>query len=492
MEKCAFLFLLLPVLVHSACTCINQKYPCWADSSCWSYSQEFCLSKGGEYCEWQPCQVANCVTCNPEGTECQDCNSSYILTTATECTSPAVAFAATETKILDNMVLLKDSSIYSALKSGFEGSDSGARHDAVLTAVRAFLYFYGDQADLIIVFPKEKLSGSSTYGQYWGYSEDGLLQGYIAINMYTPGYTVMMMHEMGHNWNVFLTNVLPNNPFYSHWGITALDKQGQLGGYSREAIKCVNPADRIPSPTASCTPESNGNVNVIVDWTLGSPQTSNDGTGPYANLELYVMGLLTDEEVTDEYLTYCEISYADYIAARQASSDQISCTNLHIKTAADVKSDMNQEKRMKPDGEQHNNLKVAAVVVTDDGLSSFSNESVGLTWLSEYIKKLPETFAESTNNRATISFEISAPTPSPTVPGTTLAPIPSPTVAPIPSPTVPGTTYAPTIKKIIDNGNQTASPISSPTFSSSASHSGGYYYLAFIPFLFILFTNIVN
>lgn len=326
------------------------------------------------------------------------------------------AFADVETKVVEteaanNLVFVKSSSLYSRLQKAYEEGDRGTCLNAI---TRASLYFYGDQPDFIYIFPSVTLPGQYNYGQFFRWTDTNIastLKGYITFNGYTNMGTIAFMHELGHNWFFFLSDLLPNNQVgqFTHWGVAALDKRGQLGGFTRSAITCTNPNGRIPSTSASCTAEANGKVNIRVDWALGAPSSSHDGTGGFAKMELFIMGLLTYEEVKDEWVTYCEITYTEYANARgpQGTGDVVPCDVLHIVTAAQIQQGMNANLRMQPGGTLPNNLKVATVVLFDSELpASVSDATDEVKWLSNYIDTRPAVWAQSTNNRSTLSFKI--------------------------------------------------------------------------------------
>ena len=132
------------------------------------------------------------------------------------------------------------------------------------------------------------------------------------------------MHELTHNY-VGPYTLLPSNFFGSHWGLTAFAEPhaGMLGGYAHGAFTCVSPAGRVPSSASLCA-----TAQISVDTSAGSPSTSHDlSPARYPNAELYIMGLLTADELraAGGELAYCRIPNMG-AASCSSGTCTISCT----------------------------------------------------------------------------------------------------------------------------------------------------------------------
>lgn len=83
MEKYAFLFFILPALVHSNCPCNNSNYPCLYIDHCFSATESICTNNGGKYCG---------VTASPTTAPTTDAPTATSPTTASPTTaSPTTA-----------------------------------------------------------------------------------------------------------------------------------------------------------------------------------------------------------------------------------------------------------------------------------------------------------------------------------------------------------------------------------------------------------------
>ena len=107
-----------------------------------------------------------------------------------------------------------------------------------------------------------------------------------------------------------------------HWDFAALDKHRMFGGYAQNAFICKDPKNRIPTKSKPC------NINWLISFTyyLGSVSTSHDNIGPYAKIELMVMGLLSAAEISGEESVHCK--NMDYEVCYQTKKYSVKCEEI--------------------------------------------------------------------------------------------------------------------------------------------------------------------
>merc|ERR1712232_865325 len=115
-----------------------------------------------------------------------------------------------------------------------------------------------------------------------------------------------------------------------HWGMSALEKQGMLGGFARTNMKCKS------GTWPDCNTNGQGGYVVLWDFSSGAPAQSHDAIGAYSKYELQLMGLYTAAELANEPpIVTCEgvPSQQQY----QSGTDvEVTCTNISKWTSAQV------------------------------------------------------------------------------------------------------------------------------------------------------------
>eukprot|EP00927_Polykrikos_kofoidii_P050921 TRINITY_DN4475_c0_g1_i1.p1 TRINITY_DN4475_c0_g1~~TRINITY_DN4475_c0_g1_i1.p1 ORF type:complete len:480 (-),score=41.55 TRINITY_DN4475_c0_g1_i1:30-1307(-) len=376
-------------------------FPCWAyyksKCSCWGVDASTCGNIGGQYCSRPESCVDNCKVCE-SSTACKTCNDGYFVWDG-ECATNGDKFSGSTTSIYPkgNLMLFGNKEAYDALSAAYAGSD---RYGAIEFAARGFLNFYKDVFDGIIVIPYQNMAGTQTNGQQWGGSalqeSNGRLQSLITLQNYgSRASFIPLLHEVGHRWGVF--NVLPGLPC-CHWGMSAMDKQGHLGGFGRDTITCKS--GTYP----------NCNTNAFEwDFDAGSTQTSNDGIGAYSKYELLLMGLYSAAELaSEEPLVYC----ADASKTHGSGKVDISCSSIEKLTPAQVSGAISESQKKKQIARGDTVRMVALVLfpssadATAEAQTSTFKSGSDLDALNSYIEKTPGRFREATYKRASMSFAV--------------------------------------------------------------------------------------
>jgi hypothetical protein len=106
-------------------------------------------------------------------------------------------------------------------------------------------------------------------------------------------------HEVAHHWGIYLDKSLGfgdkfEGGYAAHWGTASV--YGQLGGFDGATLRCKTPAGAVPP---GCTAEADGRVQYVVG--RFSPLSGISLEMPYAPLELYLMGLVSAEEIPQTY-----------------------------------------------------------------------------------------------------------------------------------------------------------------------------------------------
>jgi len=358
------------------CTCANENYACYAryngQCSCWSIAKAQCGQMGGQFCT----QPDNCDF--KVGGECL--------------TAKAVFDSGTKIHAKRNLVLLGNERVYRALRDGYNGAIP--RHEAISLAVRGFLHFYSGDYDGIMVFPHERLSGSQTHGEHWhGHKVfKGRVISMISLQNYGRGLVGPFLHEIMHRWGVFLDFI--DGP---HWGLTAFDKHGMLGGFGRDGMECAS-GGRFPN--------CNGG-RVRWDFDAGSAQTSHDGIGKYSKWDLLLMGVMSKGDLSSEPpLVHCQNPSRTWGPGLQT----VTCGSLKTKTAEQVLAALNPEVEQLQIRRGRKLRFIALAIlptpgaVEDEKGSGKFRAGSGLEALDEYIEATPARFEDATRGRASLSF----------------------------------------------------------------------------------------
>ncbi len=196
----------------------------------------------------------------------------------------------------------------------YEDLDASERKNLDAPA-RLFYEYFKDEYDFLFFISPDELdvkldglhetvhantipgTGVTEFSPEQYYGSDGTLMSAIGLVFRSAEQRPPFAHEVMHHWAQHLDKSLGFGDDFqggeaSHWGTTSVN--GVLGGFDATTLRCKTPLDAVPP---GCTPEDSGRIHYVVD--TFSPLGSNFApTRPYAPLELYMMGLLGAEEIS--------------------------------------------------------------------------------------------------------------------------------------------------------------------------------------------------
>lgn len=176
------------------------------------------------------------------------------------------------------------------------------------SALEAFYADHGDDYDFIyLMVPDENfqvrglhVNVRSRFAPEIGLVHPGLpalaarwprLRSVLVMAQPPTARTGPMIHELVHYWGQALGSAPALGfPANSHWGMTGVN--GQLGGFDPKSLHCKEPNEAVPP---HCKREANGRFEVGVR-PFGDHANGGDAL-PVAPLELWLMGLIPDEQV---------------------------------------------------------------------------------------------------------------------------------------------------------------------------------------------------
>jgi hypothetical protein len=134
------------------------------------------------------------------------------------------------------------------------------------------------------------------------YGSDGTLMSAIGFVFRSAEQRPPFAHEVLHHYAQHLDDSLGFGDDFkggeaAHWGTASVD--GILGGFDAATLRCKAPVDAIPP---GCTPEDSGRIHYVVDAFSPLSSSGFDPGKLYAPLELYMMGLVTAEEIPASYI----------------------------------------------------------------------------------------------------------------------------------------------------------------------------------------------
>ena len=427
----------------SGSPCIDSAYPCYLqqldscfaimkESACSHYVNSYDGGLGGQFLKATSCKIANCGQCSHDGASCNSCESGYV---GPKCQTEDDFFADVQTSLLladkdsdmeMGLVALSSPTLYAMLHDGYMGT--GSRKAAVELIGRAFYREYKDEFQLLYTYPHEKIEGTTTHQEYMsaaGAFNTSTLEGLISGGNPRTGGWASALQGLAHNY-VRPNKVLPNgnrDVSNGHWGFTAhgADVQGMLGGAPKDAITCADPPAHSPTPDSPCRGNGDGTMSVLFASDTTYPQTSNDfAMTAFSTTELYMMGLLTDEELASsgENLTYCPIHQFSQVVYDQPNGEfQATCHDGGLKFVTPKEISDAWSSWVESGSAYVNQIGVggflrAAIIVVYPNATSVPARKTQFTdyesWLMAYYGQvIPDSFSTATGDRATISFAAS-------------------------------------------------------------------------------------
>ncbi len=190
---------------------------------------------------------------------------------------------------------------------------------------------FEDSFDMILLVNNEDVLLSPAYGTHYpvkndisglgksffdntaNYSSTGTLQSLIHLGVKNGLSGGPSLHEMAHRWAHSITSSIPT-AVKGHWGYSGVG--GQLGGWQAETF--TNMGGGVYDADGPSGGTSWGSF-------------ANGGNGiPYADLELYLMGLIPAAGVTND------IRIAQGFAWSNSSLGQFTATNILAVTIGDI------------------------------------------------------------------------------------------------------------------------------------------------------------
>ncbi len=124
--------------------------------------------------------------------------------------------------------------------------------------------------------------GLTTFDNTTSYGSAGKLQGVLILGGKSHLRKGPSLHEICHQWaNYLIPTEFPGSAIGPHWGISGGNSRGQLGGFVQSTL----------SDTRTAPPSPNWSASDFAGQTLGG------NSGPYNQMELYLMGMIPLEDV---------------------------------------------------------------------------------------------------------------------------------------------------------------------------------------------------
>ena len=246
-------------------------------------------------------------------------------------------------------------------------------------------------------------AGKHSFTAEWG--SDGKL----ASALYFPYYDAIAagpsLHEMLHTWSSFIcpTYDLGKSQYLAHWGISSAN--GQAGGFKYARVVEENYGG-VAGKTlyqASRTPEKNKDGSFKYG---GFGVNANDGNGSlYSDIELYLMGLKSAQELRDANFQLDVYSGNDY-QPESFANGYFSSTGKKTYTIDDIIA--RNGKRIPDASDSQKQFKVLTVVLTPEAaVDNYRNQIMrDINWLAGEVNDatFPNlyNFRQATGNRGSL------------------------------------------------------------------------------------------
>ena len=237
----------------------------------------------------------------------------------------------------------------------------------------------------------------------WG--SEGKLISALYFTYYDAIAAGPSLHELLHSWSSFIcpTYDLGKKQYLAHWGIS--NANGQAGGFQFVRVVEEN-CDGVAGKTlyqASRDPKTNRDGSFKNG---GFGVNANEGNGsPYSDIELYLMGLKSAQELRDVNFNLDIYSGNDYQAESFANGYFYS-TNKKTYTIDDLIT--RNGKRVPDASDSQKQFKVLTVVLTPEAATNnFRNEIMrDINWLAGDMKDATYpnlyNFRQATGNRGSL------------------------------------------------------------------------------------------
>jgi hypothetical protein len=228
------------------------------------------------------------------------------------------------------IVNLVDSNVVQAIEAALTDPTGAANYSS---AAQAFYALYADEYDFLYFFLDHQVPNATAEASFdvanrpaipgtgidtavadTTFGSRGRLRGATAFQATMDNDFPALAHETAHYWANYLDPALgfghdKSNDYGPHWGVTGV--YGQLGGFDPTSVGCVDPADAAP-PACNLDPTL-GTYSYVTS--AFAPNTNTFLGIPYAPLELYMMGFLSQ---SDAPTSFALVQNAEYDGIFQA------------------------------------------------------------------------------------------------------------------------------------------------------------------------------
>jgi hypothetical protein len=218
------------------------------------------------------------------------------------------------------------------------------------------------------------------YSSYWGSS------GNLKSVMYFPYSGAILsgptLHELCHNWAAFIcpTYNKDNSSYSGHWGVS--NAGGQLGGFRYIRLVETN-SGGVTGKTKYQASFKSSSTNTDGSFVYGGfGVNANGGNGlPYSDIELYLMGMKSAQELRDNSFRLDIYSGNEYDAATY-SSGYFYSTTVTSYTIDDIIA--SKGARVPDASSSQKNFKILTVAITRSDFATHQYSSIisAVNWLA--------------------------------------------------------------------------------------------------------------
>lgn len=247
-------------------------------------------------------------------------------------------------------------------KALFDATSVDMNYDEATNIAKILYQKMKDEFDFIMLVSNQPGVQGDYFGLFWGskfsvqglgplpsdetgaFGSGGKLSGVIHFPFITGLSSGPSLHEIMHNWGNYTQSIPSNTP--GHWG--ASNVGGQLGGWKPGSLVSLGNNEY----------QAAGIDGVVGNW----GGFANGGNSvPYSNFELYLMGLISAEEVGHD------IKIANGTAAVASKPGVFSATNIDTVTMQNVIEI--DGPRVPNNRQSQNSFRTLFVILTDRALT---------------------------------------------------------------------------------------------------------------------------
>lgn len=230
----------------------------------------------------------------------------------------------------------------------------------------------------------------------------GKLKGSIGMFFESADERPPFEHEVMHYWANYVDESIGfgddlRGSQAAHWGSTSVN--GQLGGFDGSTLRCEKPEGEVPP---DCTAEPNGRIRYVT--APYSPRGAYGGSSsPYAPLELYMMGLVSADEVPATFTVLYDPVHEPPLSFNTMVTEASGIGEIAL---ADI---IARHGPRQPAAEEDRHFKMAVVVVSEEPVSDEMMQTVS-DWAESFGNHAPtdewHSFEQMTGGRATMDTRL--------------------------------------------------------------------------------------